>query len=77
MITNLDSIFDFTSKLTFSTLSHLKRSTLSLNYKHLLYLFKIKALTLLCIRLYWSKQSQASLLGLNYFCIYVPVLINR
>ncbi len=29
----------------------------------------IKALALLFIRLYMSKASQASLLGLNYFCI--------
>ncbi len=29
----------------------------------------IKALALLFIRLYLSKTSQASLLGLNYFCI--------
>ncbi len=36
----------------------------------------IKALSLLFIKLYLSKASQASLLGLNCFCIYFPVLIN-
>ncbi len=36
----------------------------------------IKVLSLLFIRLYLSKVSQASLLGLNDFCIYFPVLIN-
>ena len=36
----------------------------------------IKALALLFNRLYLSKASQASLLGLNDFCIYFPVLIN-
>jgi hypothetical protein len=57
----------------FSTLFHLKHLALSLNYKHLLYLSQIKALALLCIKISLSKQSQASLLGLNYFCIYFPV----
>jgi hypothetical protein len=36
----------------------------------------IKALVLLFNRLYLSKTSQASLLGLNDFCLYFPVLIN-
>ncbi len=36
----------------------------------------IKALALLLIRIYLSKASQASLLGLNDFCIYSPALIN-
>ncbi len=36
----------------------------------------IKALALPFNRLYLSKASQASLLGLNDFCIYFPVLIN-
>jgi hypothetical protein len=36
----------------------------------------IKALALLLIRLYLSKASQASLLGLNDICIYFLVLIN-
>jgi hypothetical protein len=36
----------------------------------------IKALALLFNRLYLSKASLASLLGLNDFCIYFPVLVN-
>ncbi len=36
----------------------------------------IKALAILFKRLYLSKASQASLLGLNDLCIYFPVLIN-
>ncbi len=36
----------------------------------------IKALALLFYRLSLSKASQASLLGLNDFCLYFPVLIN-
>ncbi len=36
----------------------------------------MKALALLFNRLYLSKASQASLLGLNDFCIYFPGLIN-
>jgi len=36
----------------------------------------IKVLALLFNRLYLSKASLASLLGLNDFCIYFPVLIN-
>ncbi len=38
--------------------------------------FLIKALALLFNRLYLSKASQASLLSLNDFYIYFPVLIN-
>ncbi len=36
----------------------------------------IKVLALLFNILYWSKASQAYLLGFNDFCIYFPVLIN-
>ncbi len=36
----------------------------------------IKVLALLCNRLCLSKTSQASLLGLNYLCIYFPILFN-
>ncbi len=36
----------------------------------------IKVLALLLNRLYLSKASQATLLGLTDFCIYFPVLIN-
>ncbi len=36
----------------------------------------IKGHALLYVRLDLSKASQASLLGLNYFCIYSPALIN-
>jgi hypothetical protein len=36
----------------------------------------IKVLELLFNRLYLSKTSQAYLLGINDFCIYIPVLIN-
>jgi hypothetical protein len=43
---------------------------------HSLFSLLIKALALLFSRLYLSKASQASLLSLNYFCIYFPVLIN-
>ena len=43
---------------------------------HSLLSLLIKALALLFDRLYLSKASQASLLGLNYFCNYFPVLIN-
>jgi hypothetical protein len=35
-----------------------------------------KALALLFVRLYLSKASQASLLGLNYFCTILSSLIN-
>ncbi len=43
---------------------------------HSLFSLLIIVLALLFIRLYLSKESQASLLSLNYFCIYFPVLIN-
>ncbi len=36
----------------------------------------IQALVLLFNRLYLSKASQASLIGVNVFCIYFQILIN-
>ncbi len=43
---------------------------------HSLHSLLNKAFALLFIRLYLSKASQASLLGLNDFCIYFLVSIN-
>ncbi len=69
---NLDLVMDITSKLTFSTPSSNKVldvfSPLKISFPSL----KIKTHALLYIRLSLSKQSQASLLGLNYFCMYFP-----
>jgi hypothetical protein len=59
-ITNLDLVINITS------MPH-SLHTLSL---------VIKVLALLFIRLYLSKASQASVLGLNDFCVYFLALIN-
>ncbi len=63
---NLDLVIDITSTPHF-----LLSLSLSLSLSLL-----IRALALFFIILYLSKASQASLLGLNDFCIYFPALIN-
>jgi hypothetical protein len=53
----------------FYTITNLDSVTDITSTLHSLLSLLIKALALPSIRLYLSKASQASLLGLNYFCI--------
>ncbi len=77
MIMNLDSVNNIASKTTFSTHSHTKAFAAFFSLQTcLLDLFEITALALLCVGLSLSKQSQASLHDLNYFCIYFPFEIT-
>jgi hypothetical protein len=69
----LDRCLRYTTNYTITNLD----SVIDITSKpHSLLSLLIKALALLLIRLYLSKASQASLLGLNDFCIYFLVLID-